>query len=259
MDNQEMEQQLEEMRRSRKSMESQHKEKSKRNEELKAYLRKLRDDQQRLSERAESLKAEKAKHQRALEEKTEKMLRSRQEIEKLKPYVMQSPEAIQASITELSDNLNRDKGHIDMLERRTRALQTSTDTFGVVANDVQSCIKVLEEVSVELQKEEEETARAIRNRDALSDRSNNVREVERHEGMLQRQLSRWNERTDTLRKGSEEKTLAAKERMGELRDVHRRLAEEKAEKSKDMERRRVRIEQTEKKVRQIPVLQVGFG
>jgi kinetochore protein Nuf2 len=36
--------------------------------------------------------------------------------------------------------------------------------------------------------------------------------------------------------------------MDELRDVQKKLREERAEKQRDMERRRIRIEQTEKKM-----------
>ncbi|KAI9797114.1 MAG: kinetochore-associated Ndc80 complex subunit nuf2 [Piccolia ochrophora] len=90
--------------------------------------------------------------------------------------------------------------------------------------------------------------RAARHKDALSERGNNVREVERTEALLQRQLAKWNERTDKLRKGSMEKADSAKQRMDEMRKVHRRLTDERSEKSKEMERKRVRIEQTEKKM-----------
>ena len=47
-----------------------------------------------------------------------------------------------------------------------------------------------------LSKEEEENARNAKQRDALSERGNNVREVERTEALLQRQLGKWNERTE---------------------------------------------------------------
>jgi kinetochore protein Nuf2 len=41
--------------------------------------------------------------------------------------------------------------------------------------------------------------------------------------------------------------------MEELRNVQKQLREERAEKQRDMERRRIRIEQTEKKVRSHPI------
>ena len=162
---------------------------------------------------------------------------------------MQSPVSLQSALTELSENLLREKAQIDAMEKRARALQTSSDTFTVVGNDVQACIKLLEDISVELQKEEEEESRASRNKEAISERGNNVREVEQTEKLLQRQLARWNERIEALRKNAQEKAEVAQARMDELRDVQKKLREERAEKQRDMERRRIRIEQTEKKVR----------
>ena len=248
LDNQDMVSRLDEMRRERKTMDQQLKEKTKRNDDLKQRLLELKKGQERVAERLERVRGEKTRLQGTLEERTEKCLGVRQESEKLRPYVLQSPAALQANLTELSDNLSRDRTQIDALEKRTRALQTSTDTFGVVVNDVVSCTKVLEEVSNELHKEEEENIKAAKRRDALSERGNNVREVERTEAVLQRHLKRWLERTETVRNTSREKSQSAKEKMEELRGVHRRLTEERADKGKDMEKRRVRIEQTEKKV-----------
>ena len=248
IENQDMEARLNEMRRERKMMESQAKEKMKRNEELKAKLLELTKGQAKVAERMEKAKSEKERLTGVLEEKTEKCIAVRQESEKLRPYAQQSSTALQANLTELSENLARDKGLTETLEKRTRALQTSADTFGVVSADVASCVKILEEVSTELQKEDEENVDAAKRRDALSERGNNVREVERTEALLQRQLARWMERTETLRKGSGEKADAAKKRMEELRGVHRKLTEERGDKGREMERRRVRIEQTEKKV-----------
>lgn len=247
-ENQEMAARLEEMKRNRKAMEMAVKEKTKRNDELKSRLLELRKGQERVSEQLERAKTEKSKSQSVLQEKTERLVKTRQECEKLKPYVLQSPAALQATLSELSDNLAKDKAQIDMLERRSRALQTSSDAFTVVHNDVQSCVKVLEEIAVELQKEEEEDARAAKNRDALAERSHNVREIEQNEKVLDRQLKRWEERTEELRRKHKEREDVAKAKMEELRGVQKQLREERAEKGREMERRRVRIEQTEKKV-----------
>ncbi|MCJ1252344.1 kinetochore-associated Ndc80 complex subunit nuf2 [Lignoscripta atroalba] len=246
--NQDMEGRLDEMKRGRKAMEGQMKDKTKKNEDLKAKLLELNHVQLKITERLEKAKTEKIRLTEVLEDRTERKLVCQRESEKLRPYVLQSSAALQANLTELSENLSRDKSHIDGLEKRTRALQTSADTFGTVTNDVTSCIKVLEEISNELEKEEQENLAAAKRRDALSERSNNVREVERTEALLQRQLTRWMERTESLRKGSGEKADGAKKRMEELRGVHRKLTEERADKGREMERRRVRIEQTEKKM-----------
>lgn len=247
MENQDMEVRVEEMKRNHKAKEAHMQEKQKRNEELKQRLLQLKQNPEKQQRRFENLKAKKFEIARTLDEKTAAIGTLRQESEKLRPYVLQSPAALQESLTELSNALNADKARIDSSERRARALQTSTDTFSIVASDVASCIKLLEEISVELAKEEEENIRISRQRDALGERGNNVREVERTEGLLQRQLSKWLERTEKLRDGSKEKAMTAKEKMDELKAMHRTLTEERQDKTREMERRRVRIEQTEKK------------
>ncbi|MCJ1250324.1 kinetochore-associated Ndc80 complex subunit nuf2 [Trapelia coarctata] len=247
-ENQDLEARLEEMHQERKRVESSVKEKQKRNEELKAKLLELNEGQKKVAERLERAKDEKGRLTGALEERTEKCIALRQDSEKLRPYALQSSLDLQNSLTSLSETLTRDKSLTDTLALRTRALQTSTDTFAVLATDVAACIKTLSEISTELVKEDEEALLAAKRRDALSERGNNVREVERTEALLQRQLSRWMERTEALRRGAAEKSEGAKKRMEELRGVHRRLGEERGEKGREVERRRVRVEQVEKKM-----------
>lgn len=247
-ENQEMEQRLGEMRRNLKANEGQVKEKVRRNDELKARLLELRRNQERVAETLERVKTEKGRRQEALEEKTERVVRSRQEAEKLRPYVLESPATLQSSLSDLSENLMREKAQIDSMEKRARALQTSSDTFTVVGNDIQACIKLLEDISAQLQKEDEEESRASRNKEAISERGNNVREVEQAEKLMQRQLTRLNERIEALRKNAQEKAEIAQGRMEEIGNFQKQLREERAEKQRDMEVRRIRIEQTEKKV-----------
>lgn len=258
LENQDMEQRLEEMRRNRKAMESVGKEKAKRNDELKARLLELKDDQKRIAEQLERVRADKAQSQTALEEKTERLMRCRQESEKLRPYVLQSPAALQDSLVELSAKLAQDKGQVDNLERRTRALQTSGDTFTSVQNDVQSCVKVMEEVSIELRKEEEEEARALKSREELAERTNDVRDIDEHEQQLQASIKRWEERAEEQREKAKKKELDAKARMEKLKGVQRQLREERTEKEREMDRRRMRIEQTEKKVSRLICVATGF-
>ncbi|KAI9772549.1 MAG: kinetochore-associated Ndc80 complex subunit nuf2 [Geoglossum simile] len=238
-ENQQMEIRFEEMKKSRKAMEAEVREKESRNNQLKARLRELKDGQEKVSGRLDHVKQEKTRLTEILGDRTTAALAVKQESMKLKPYVLSSPAALASSLSELSVSLTADKATIDALDRRTRALQTSADTFSVVTTDVVSCTKLLEEVSSELQKEEEEASKAARHHDALSDRGNNVREVERTELLLQRQLAKWHERTEKLRHNAGEKAQAAKERTEELRTVHRKLTEERGEKGREMERRRM--------------------
>lgn len=248
-ENQDNEARLEDMRRNRKAMLVQVQDKTVRNEELKRRLLELRRNQEKVAARLEEAKQNKGDLTQALEQKAHEKMTLKQESAKLRPYMLQSASALQDNLAELREMLNGDKSHIDSLDRRARALQTSADSFTVVSTDVASCIKILDEIATELGREEEEMARNAKQRDALSERGNNAREVERTEALLKRQLAKWAERTQRLREQSSQKAQEAKDRMHELRAVHKKLTEEHTEKGKEMEIRRVRIEQTEKKVR----------
>lgn len=245
------EMQLAELQRNRTATERLMAEKQKRNEELKARLLELKRGQEAVMEKLERAKAEQTRLKEMLQQKVENKENVQREIIKLKPYTQQSPTALEDSLRDLNDRLSADKSHIDSLDRRARALQTSTDSFGIVIQDVTGCTRLLTDVQADLAKEEEELAKASRHRDALADRSNNVRDVERQERLLQKQLSNVNARTEKLRTKGNEEAERARLRMEELRDTHTKLAEERGEKGREMERRRVRIEQTEKKMAEL--------
>ncbi|KAI9903817.1 hypothetical protein N3K66_000346 [Trichothecium roseum] len=247
-ENEDSELRLEEMKNNRAAMEVEVREKTMRNEELKRKLLELRRHQESLTVKLDDLKQQRTHITSNLGQKAQEKQSLKQESTKLRPYTLQSPAALQGTLSELRESLNNQKYHIDSLDRRQRALQTSTDSFSVVTSDVSGCIKILEEIAEELAKEEEEMAKNNKQRDALAERGNSAREVERTEAMLKRQLSKWTERTEKLREQSNQKAQEAKEKMHELRTLHKKLTEEHTEQSKEMEIRRVRIEQTEKKM-----------
>jgi kinetochore protein Nuf2 len=250
-DKQAKEMQLADLERNRAATQRLMQEREKRNNELKNRLLELKRGQEAVSEKLERARAEQSRLKELLQQKVENKENVQREVLKLKPYTQQSPTALEDSLRDLNDRLSADKAQIDMLDRRARALQTSSDSFGVVATDVTSCTRLLTDVQADLAKEEEELAKASRHRDALADRSNNVRDVERQERLLQKQLGNVNARTGKLKNKGDEEAERARKRMEELRETHSKLAEERGEKGREMERRRVRIEQTEKKMAEL--------
>ncbi|CAA9965055.1 hypothetical protein CFE70_007903 [Pyrenophora teres f. teres 0-1] len=250
-DKQIKEQQLADLERNRAATQRLMQEKEKRNNELKTRLLELKRGQEAVAEKLERAKAEQDRLKKLLQQRVENKENVQREVIKLKPYTQQSPTALEESLRDLSDRLTGEKTQIDMMDRRARALQTSTDSFAVVATDVTSCTRLLTDVQADLAREEEELAKASRHRDALADRSNNVRDVERQERLLQKQLGNINARTDKLKTKGDEEAERARKRMEELRDTHAKLTEERGEKGREMERRRVRIEQTEKKMAEL--------
>lgn len=247
-ENQEKEERLQEMQQNRKNVEQAIHDKERRNQELKTRLLELKKSQERVTEKLERVKGEQGRLKTLLEDKTTSVFNMRQEANKLRPYTEQSPAALEQSLRELSGNLNADRGEIDRLDRRARALQTSCDTFTLLTSDISALSRLLQDLQTELAKEEEEGRGAAKNREALTEASNSVREVERQERILRKQLEQWQSRTEKLRRDAEAKSGDARSKMEGLRGVHRELTAERRERGEEVEKRRVRIEQVEKKV-----------
>jgi len=242
------EMQLADLERNRMATQRLMQEKERRHKELMSQLREMKNSQDAVAQKLERTKEEMNRLKALVQSKYEEKENVQREVLRLKPYTQQSPTALEDSLRDLNERLTADKTQIDTLDRRARALQTSTDSFAVVTADVASCTRLLTDVQADLAKEEEELAKASRHRDALTDRSNNVRDIERQERLLQKQLGNVTARTDKLKKKADDEAEAARQRMEELRETHVKLAEERGEKGREVERRRVRIEQTEKKV-----------
>jgi kinetochore protein Nuf2 len=247
-ENQDKEEMLREMQQNRKNAEQAIKDKEKRSQDLKARLLELKKAQERVTEKLERVKGEQSRMKSLLEDKTTAVMNMRQEASKLRPYTEQSPAVLEQSLRDLSTHLNNERSEIDRLDKRARALQTSCDTFNLLHSDITTLLRVLTELQTELQREEEEARAAAKNREALTEKSNSVREVERQEKMLRKQLEQWQSRTEKLRRDAEVKSANARQRMEELRQMHRELTAERRERGEEVEKRRVRIEQVEKKV-----------
>ncbi|KAK4065015.1 hypothetical protein Purlil1_14075 [Purpureocillium lilacinum] len=218
-----------------------------RNEELMARLLELRDEQRGVAERLTKAKADKHALSESLKQQSDRKAILQEENASLRWYIAQTTSTLQNKLFEQREILDSGRVQIDALDRRTRALQTSADSFETVSTDLAACIKILDEIAAELGKEKKEMERNAKQRDALSQSGKEARELEQTEQTLRNQLSKWDERTQKLREQSGHKAFDAMEKMHQLRATHKRLTMEHAQNTKEMETRRVRIEQTEKK------------
>ena len=218
------------------------------NEELTADLRGLKKTQTVLMERFDKERSERKALAASLKDRTYLTSIMKQECERIRPYIVDSPEKLQQVIADMTTRLGFEKAQCEAMDRRTRALQTSSDAFTVIHSDVASCIAVMEECESELVREEEAQRKASRNDEILKNRENEVRDAERSESLLQRQLEHLRERIERSRAQAEQKREAAKLKMEELTGVYEELRRERDEKSREMDRKKMKVEQIERKV-----------
>lgn len=248
VENQDKEAQVRAMEENRKEVEAEIREKERRSQELKNRLLELKRSQERVTDKLERVKGEQARMKTLLEERTAAVITTRGEANKLRPYTEQSPAVLEQSLRDLSSNLNADRAEIDRLEKRSRALQTSCDSFTLLQTEITSLIRLLDDLQKELSAEDQEARNAARTREELAETSNNVRDVERQEKLLNGKIQQWRERTEKIKLDSERRQIEAMRKTEELRATHKTLSSERKERYEEVEKRRIRIEQTEKKV-----------
>jgi len=234
--------------RNRRNVEALIAEKEKRYNALKDRLLVLKDVQGRVVERLDRVREDQARLKTAIEEGMATKVTAQQDSEKLRPYTEQSPIALENSLRELNTALTTDKATIDTLDRRSRALQSSSDAFTTVTADVEACTALLHELQRDLASVDAASTAASKSTDALSERSNAVRDMERREKQLQKQLDSTLAKTEKQRARAKERAEGDAKRMEELKKVSDELRRERGESGREMERKRARIEQTEKKM-----------
>ncbi|KAF8420398.1 Nuf2 family-domain-containing protein [Tirmania nivea] len=218
------------------------------NEALTSDLRAMKKRQTGLSVEYDKERNDRHSLKSALTDRQYLTVKGKQECDKIRPYIVDSPEKLQQVIVDMNATLLSEKNLSDTLERRIRALQTSTESFTIVEADVTSCIKIMEECEGWLVKMEEMARKVSRHEEVLKSRENENKDVERQEALLTRQLEHLRERIDRVRSQAEGKREQAQKRMEELKGVYDELSRERGEKSKEMERKKMKIEQIEKKM-----------
>jgi kinetochore protein Nuf2 len=216
--------------------------------ELKPRLLDLDRRKQRLVADNNRAEDEKKRLVALLDERSSILDSVRADAAKLKPYSLQRPEALEASLRDLNATLASEKVNLESLERRIRALATSIESFTACGADISTTIRLLTDLGADLAREEEELSQASRCRETLSDKTNTVQDVERTERLMKKQLEAVQARTEKLRRQAEERGQVAAKKMEELKGMHAKLVRDRGDKAREIERRRVNIEQTEKKV-----------
>jgi kinetochore protein Nuf2 len=236
------------LQRERASTEKQNREKENELAELKPRLLDLDRKKSRLVTESSRAEDEKKRLLMLLDERSTTLDSIRSDAAKLRPYTLQRPDAIESNLRDLNATLTAEKAHLESLERRVRALATSAESFASVSAEVSSSTRLLSDLGGDLAREEEELAQASRCREALSEKTNSVQEVERTERLMKKQLEAVVGRTEKLRGQAEERNGEAGRKMEELKSAHSKLSRERGEKSREIEKTRINIEKTEQKV-----------
>jgi chromosome segregation ATPase len=141
-----------------------------------------------------------------------------------------------------------EKSSVSNLSQKQRDLQARTDAMSVLEADIQSCIKLMEECEAEITRVEESSRKVGRHREALEGRQLEMKEVDVKEQQLLRQLANAEDKLARVRRTAVSKREAAQKQMVRIREEYNVMAQERAMRMQEMDKKKSMIEQTEKKV-----------
>ncbi|CAN6625320.1 kinetochore protein Nuf2p [Trichomonascus vanleenenianus] len=242
---QELQRQIAEMERNSRENVEQIKQVESHNSKVEGDLRQLKKVQEELTEEHNVYRRDKNQQVAKLQDTNYLVLETKKEMEKMRPYLVESPEMLHKINNEMNASLASSRRDLEALEKRSRLLDVSTESFKLITQDIGSCLKVVEDCETELRKEEEVAAKVTKYQEALEGKRQEEQELDRELQQLDRKIA--------LNKDKIQRALATKgQKHDEFAQTLQRLQNELgtaiAERdmnTQDMDRKRHDIEATE--------------
>lgn len=215
------------------------------NTQVEGELRQLKKVQEQLTLEHGSYKQEKTRLVSKLEDQSFLIVEGRKENDKIRPYIVESPEILHKINNDLSASLAADRSALETTERRARLLEISAESFRSIEHELRSCIKVIEECDIELSRKDEAIKKQTRLQELYEQRKLDSQELDRRLQQLERQIVSAEERIERARNQAESKRKAAQQKMSDLRDTFSTLQAERSVHDQDMDKKRSYIASTE--------------
>jgi kinetochore protein Nuf2 len=122
------------------------------------------------------------------------------QIAKLKSQIVEDPERVKKTIAEMGRALETEKDIVATYEKKQRELQSRMDMLTSINHDVQRCIKILDQIAVEVNKKQEIKQRIVAKKQEIANFEEKIRDLTRDEQQLTRQLASTKEKIQRLEK-----------------------------------------------------------
>ena len=169
-----------------------------------------------------------------------------QDIDKIKPYIVDSPERLQQANTSLGSSVSHNKQQVANLERRIRALKTSAESYHIISEDVNASLAVMEQCQNDLMEEEKESGKAQRYRDQLAQKRSEAEAMDKQEMSLRARLAAAKEKVEAIQKTSAERAKARKDEIKAMEKKYEDLARDRDVKNDSLNQKKAKIERTQK-------------
>lgn len=218
------------------------------NLEAEAKLKELKKVQESLTNEHFNYKSEKLRLIQSLEDHNYLLLESKKDLDRLKSYLVESPEIINKIISDMQNSLKLDQDTLTELETRSRKLSISIESIQLISLDLKSCLKLIQELSTEISKLNAQELKAIQFKESYEGKNLKLNEIERKIQLLNRQLKNIN---DKFKRTNEQKANKKEEfntKMEELNQQNNKISNELSINETEMASKRLHIKEMSQKI-----------
>ncbi|KAK9761747.1 kinetochore-associated Ndc80 complex subunit nuf2, variant 2 [Basidiobolus ranarum] len=197
------------------------------NSEWTRGLKDLKKQQIALSSEIEDLKKKRDELNDTLTNTQFLVMNCKQDCEKIRSLIVQSPEKLVQNLDELSATLSNTKSNVATVEKRARELQSKVDMMFFVEQDVFASIKLLEECEVEMNKYDHALQQVDIEKEEIEKKDSELRDLTIKEQQMNRQLMASQEKINRLQKHQSMKRGSIESKLKALREEYDVISDER--------------------------------
>ncbi|CEP24497.1 NUF2 [Cyberlindnera jadinii] len=226
---------------------------NKHNERVESELRSLKKIQESLTAEHMNYKTEKSRLIQALEDHNYLLLESKKDLEKMKNYIIESPEIISKIISDMQESLKDDQQTLNELELRSRKLAITIESVGIIQQDLKNCVKLVDELQVESNKENMNNNKLNQQKEFYEDRSLKLNELERKIQLLLRQIKNMEDKIERTSEQKEARRGEYEKKMKQLSDTYANALAEQGVTDKELQKKKMYIQSVQKNMQDIEI------
>ncbi len=210
--------------------------------ELEAKLKNLQRSQQRLASAHTKYKSSKASLVKELETQGALYEASEKELEKIQPYIKESPEGIRELISKMEESLKEERLKLNELEGRSKNVAIALESFQILTQELRSLNKLLDVAQVEVNKHEDSNSKLKELKDRMEHSNDLIADYSVRISQAKRQLQHSDDRIQKLTNFYVEKMRSLEKKVHDNQERLDTLITKKANQEIDSDNKRAQIE-----------------
>ncbi|KAG2734295.1 hypothetical protein G9P44_002301 [Scheffersomyces stipitis] len=215
------------------------------NLKVESELKKLKKAQEIVTLEHMQYKEEKARLIEKLDDVQYLVFESSKEVDRLKAYSETDLTILQKIISDLKSQLSELQNAYNELDQRDKNLSVTIDSIQTVENELKNLFRILEEISNDISKEREASAKLSDGQEFLDQLNLRTNDLVRSIQQVQRQLNNMQEKTDKLRAQADERISKSQQMLTKYRQDYTKLVEERNLKEEEYNKKKELISEIE--------------